>query len=207
MSTPSEKGSDSATTPPPPLQSDEVQDTASSVLAVGAPPGVTVQWLTNTPNTAFDQRMRDARPRSVSPWQRRVVSPSLSVAQLHAGTAEQKVDTTLSSAGRIADQTIHARSVTDDAIAEARAVREEVESRLSEFLQCAEVKTSSVLGEVAGEVKRAVEKTQVQTSHTVGSAVQQLEKEIEVAALSATAMSERAMQMAVAEARRDFRHS
>ena len=60
------------------------------------------------------------------------------------------------------------------------------------------------MGEVTGEVKRVVEQTQAQTSHTVGSAVQQLEKEIEVAASSATAMSERASRMAIAEARRDF---
>ena len=80
-------------------------------------------------------------------------------------------------------------------------MREEVESRLSELSQRAEVNTSSVLGEVAGKVKRVVEQTQAQTSHTVGSAVQQLEKEIEVAASSTTAMSERATRMAVAEAR------
>ena len=99
---------------------------------------------------------------------------------------------------------MRAQSVTDDAIAEACAVREEVESRLSELSQRAEANTSSVLGEVAGEVKRAVEQTQAQTSHTVGSAVQQLEKEIEVAASSTTAMSECATWMAVAEARHDF---
>ena len=68
--------------------------------------------------------MRDTRPYSVSLRQRRVVSPSLSVAQLCALTAERKADTALSSAGRIADQTIRAQSVADDAIAEARAVRE-----------------------------------------------------------------------------------
>ena len=138
MSTPSEKGSDSTTTPPPPLPSEEVQDTASSVLAEGAPPGVTVQWLTNTPNAAFTQRMRNTRSRSVSPRPRRVVSPSLSVAQSHTRTAELKVDTALSSAERIADQTIRAQSVTDDAIAEARAVRGEVESRITELTRRAE---------------------------------------------------------------------
>ena len=67
-----------------------LEDTASSVRGMGAPPGVTVQWLSNTPNTAFDWRMRDARSRSVSPQPRKVVSPSLSVAQLRARAAEQK---------------------------------------------------------------------------------------------------------------------
>ena len=60
------------------------------------------------------------------------------------------------------------------------------------------------MGEVAGKVKRVVEQTQAQTSHAVGTAVQQLEKGIEVAASSATATSERATRIAVAEARRDF---
>ena len=82
-----------------------------------------------------------------------MVSPSLSVAQLRARTAEQKVDTALSSAGRIADQTMRAQSVANDAIAEACAMREEVESQLSELLQRAEFSTLSILGEVAGEVK------------------------------------------------------
>ena len=118
MSTPSEKGSDSATSPPPPSPTEEIQDTASSMLAEGAPPGVTVQWLTNTPNTAFAQRMGDTHPRSVSLRQRRVVSPSLSVAKSSARTAELKAEIALSKAERIADQTIRAHSVADDAIAE-----------------------------------------------------------------------------------------
>ena len=102
---------------------------------MGAPPGVTVQWLSNTPNAAFDRRMRDTRTCSISPRPRRVVSPSLSVAQSRARTAEWKADIALSSAGQIADQTIHAQSVADDAIAEARAMREEVESRLSDLAE------------------------------------------------------------------------
>ena len=132
MSTPSEKGSISATSPPP--QSDAIQDTASSLQGMVAPQGVTVQFVSNTPNTVFDQRMRDNRTRSVSPRPRRVVSPSLSVAQLRARTAKRKANIALSSTGRIMDQTIRAQSTTDDAIAEACAVREEVESRISELL-------------------------------------------------------------------------
>ena len=62
-----------------------LEDTASSILAEGAPPGVTVQWLTNTPNASFEQWMRDVRTRSVSPQPRRTILPSkLSVAQRRA---------------------------------------------------------------------------------------------------------------------------
>ena len=103
------------------------------MLAKGVPPGVTVQWLTNTPNTAFTRRMRDIRSRSVSPRPRRVVSPSFSVAQSRARTAELKADTALSSVGRIAEQTIRVQSAADDAIAEARAVHGEVESRIADL--------------------------------------------------------------------------
>ena len=104
------------------------------------------------------------------------------MAQRRAQIAEAKAESTFSRARQIADQTIRAQAATDDAIAEARAVRGEVESRIAELTQRAEANTSSVLGEVTGEVKWVVEQTQAQTSHVVGSTVQQLEKEIEVAA-------------------------
>ena len=95
------------------------------------------------------------------------------MAQSRARTAETKADVALSRAGTIADQTIRVQATADDAIAEARAMRGEVESRMVEITQRAEATTSSVLGEVTGEVKRVMEQTQAQTSHTVGSAFQQ----------------------------------
>ena len=101
-----------------------VDDTASSILAVGAPPEVTVQWLSNTPNSAFAQRMQDVRPHSVSLRPRRTASPSqLSVAQQRARTAEQRAETALSGVEAVADRTQRAQTVAEDAIAEARSVR------------------------------------------------------------------------------------
>ena len=94
------------------------------------------------------------------------------MAQRRAQIAEAKAESTFSRAGQIADQTIRAQSATDDALAEARAVRGEVESRITELTQRAEANTLSVMGAVTGEVKRVVEQTQAQTSHAVGSAVQ-----------------------------------
>ena len=96
------------------------------------------------------------------------------MAQLRAQTAEQKADIALSSTRQITDQTIRAQSTTDDAIAEARAVREEVESRISELTRRAEINTSSMLGEFSGQVKQVVEQSEAQMSRTVGSVVQQL---------------------------------
>ena len=80
-------------------------------------------------------------------------------------------------------------------------MRGEVEFRLSELTRRAEINTLSVLGEVAGEVRRVMDQSQAQTSHAIGSIVQQLEKDIEVAVSSATATSKRATQMAMAEVR------
>ena len=86
-----------------------LEDTASSILAEGAPPGVTVQWLTNTPNASFEQRMRDVRTRSASLRPRRTISPSkLSVAQRCAQIAEQKVESAFSGVGMVADHTRYA---------------------------------------------------------------------------------------------------
>ena len=78
----------------------------------------------------------------------------------------------ISSAGRIADQTIRAQSPAKDAIAEARAVRKEVESRISELSRHAEVTTSSVVGGITGHVREVVEQSEVKTSRAVGNALQ-----------------------------------
>ena len=142
MSTPSDKSSSAATSPPP--RRNDYEDTASSVQGTGAPPSITVQEVNARappsppiqvvlPNTVYSQRTSSTRSRSVSPRPRRAVSPSLSVAQLRARTAEWKADTAISSVGQIADQVFRARSATDDAIAEARSVREQVESRIAEW--------------------------------------------------------------------------
>ena len=138
MSTPSVKSSDSVTSPARQSPIDDVQDTASSVQAMGPPPGVTVQVIPEElhperPNSTYAQQIRDTHTRSVSPRPRRAVSPSLSVAQSRTRTAETKADVALSRTGAIADQTIRAQATADDAIAEAHAVRGAVESRIEEF--------------------------------------------------------------------------
>ena len=107
MSSPSEHSPKRSVSVSSPAAADStMEDTASSILAEGAPPGVTVQWLTNTPNSAFVQRMQAVHTRSVSPRPRRTVSPSrLSVAQQCARAAEEKAESAVSSVGVVADQT------------------------------------------------------------------------------------------------------
>ena len=184
MSTPSEKNSSSATSPL--TVGGEFEDTASSVQGMGAPPlEVTVQQVQMNappsppvqvvpvvPNATFKQSMARARARSASPRPRRVVSPSISVAQSRARTAERKADTALSSAGQIAAQTLRAQSTAEDAIAEARTVRKEVADRISEIAQRTEDGTASVLGNLVGQVQQAAERTKAQASRAVGTTVQ-----------------------------------
>ena len=80
MSSPSESVK-SVTVSSPKATDVTLEDTATSILTEGALPGVTVQWLTNTPNAAFEQWMGDVRAQSVSPRTRRTISSSkLSVA-------------------------------------------------------------------------------------------------------------------------------
>ena len=128
MSSPSESVK-SVTVSSPKATDATLEDTVTSVLAEGAPPGVTVQWLITTPNVAFEQRMRDVRPRSASPRLRRTVSPSrLSMAQRRARIVEQKAESAFSGVGMVADQTRYAQSVEEAAITEAWSVHDEVAS-------------------------------------------------------------------------------
>ena len=69
---------------------------------------------------------------------------------------EWKAESALSSAGIIADQTICTQSTAEDAIAEVRAVRKEVSSHMAEILQRAELRTSSAMGELPGQMKEVI---------------------------------------------------
>ena len=141
-----------------------LEDTATSVLAEGAPPGVTVQWLTNTPNAAFEQRMGDVRARSVSPRPRRTISPSkLSVAQRRAQIAEQKAESAFLGVGVVADQTCYAQSVVEAAIAEARSVRDKVASRMEEVAKRSDVSVSNVADALTGKVQQVAAHFEAQT--------------------------------------------
>ena len=165
-----------------------IEDTASSILAEGAPPEVTVQWMTNTPNSAFAQRMQDVRPRSVSPRPRRTASPSkLSVAQQRARAVEEKAESAVSGVGVVADQTRYARSVTEAAIAEARSVRNEVTSKIAEVAQRSDVSASNVEEVLTGKVQQVAAHFEAQTSHAVGQVAQQLEQEVRAVATGTAA--------------------
>ena len=170
------KSSSSATSP-----AERTADTTSSVYGVGEPvvvaqtvrmgamPTPPMQVVPTAPNTAFGHRSRDKRSRSVSPRPRHALSPWLSIAQQRARTAESKAEMAISRAGQVADQALRAQHVAKDAIAEARTVRSEVEWRMGEITRRAEASTSSAVGELSGQVKRAEEQSWSRTTRVVGA--------------------------------------
>ena len=142
-----------------------LEDTASSVRGRDAPPGVTVQWLSNPPNAAFDQRMKDARSRSISPRPRRVVSPSLSMAQLCARVAEQTVATAVSGVGRVERETRCVREMVEATTAEAKSVRDDVESRIAVLAAAAaDASATRANEEIASRVRQVAEYSETQAS-------------------------------------------
>ena len=175
-----------------------MEDTASSILAEGAPPGVTVQWLTNTPNSAFAQRMQAVHMRSISPRPQWTVSPSrLSIAQQRAQAAEEKAESAVSGVGVVADQTRYMRSVAEAAIAEARSVRDEVTSRIAEVAQCSDVSASNVTEVLTGKVQQVAAQFEAHTLHAVGQVAQQLEQEVRAVATGTAAMQEQSTRTAI----------
>ena len=152
-----------------PVHEGETVDTASSARNV-VEPSVTVQHVRVdtrppppaqvvpiAPNTAYSGRALTQRSRSVSPRLRRAISPSLSVAQLRAQTAEKKAETAMSRTGHVEDQAQRAQSIASEAIAEARVMRSEVALRMDNLVRQAEASTSSAIGALVGQVTQASE--------------------------------------------------
>ena len=165
MSSPSEK---SVTVSSPAAAEDAYEDSASSTWRMGPPPDVTVQFISATPNVAYQRRLRDVRARSASPRPRRTILPiGLSVVQQHARTAEQKADSAFSSVGVVANQTRRAQAVAEAEIAQVRSVRDEVSSKLAEVVKRADVSTSSVVENLTGRMEQVAAYSDAQTSRSV----------------------------------------
>ena len=172
---------------------------------MGAPPGVTVQWLTNTPNTAFARRMRDARSRSVSPRPHKVVSPSLSVAQLRARAAEQIAATAVSGVGCVEQETCCVREMVEATMAEAKSVWDDVESRVAVLAAAADVSATRTSEEIASRVRQVAEYSEAQALRVTAGVTQRLEQEIVAAATSTAATAEVTTRTAVEGVRRDIK--
>ena len=170
MSSPSENSPDQSVTVSSPVAADDtIEDRTSSTRRMGPPPGVSVQFITNTPNTTYDSRLHNVHARSTSPRPRRAISLiGLSIAQQPARTAEQWAESAISGVGVVADQTRRAQAIAEAAIAEARTVCEEVESKISEVAKRADVSASGMADNITGKMREVAAYTDAQTSRAIG---------------------------------------
>ena len=140
---------------------------------MGPPPGVEVTFFPEAPNTSYERWMGDVRACSVSPWSQRTISPSkLFVAQRRAQIAEAKAESAFLGVGVVADQTRHAQSIAEAAIAEARSVRDEVLSKIAEVAKRSDVSVSNVADVLTGKVQQVAAQFEAHTSHAVRQVAQ-----------------------------------
>ena len=84
------------------------------------------------PNSAYARRCAQTRARSASPVLRRVVLPmDVSVARRRVQLATQTAESAMSGVGRVAEETQHARSVAEAAIAEVAAASSRMEQKVA----------------------------------------------------------------------------
>ena len=168
------------------------EDTTSSAYDKGHVPGSSATHSFVAPNSAFVQQCALSRGRSTSPGPQRALSPlGVSVAQRRAQLAERITESAMSRVGRVTEETRCARGIVEAAIAEAKSVHGEVESRVASLAAQAEASTVQVVGALCKHVKEMVPHSEAETSCVIGFVAQQLEKEVEVAMVSAATMSER----------------
>ena len=113
------------------------------------------------PNSAYSHWRSLSRGRSASPGTRWVASLiGISVAQRHAQIAEKIAERAISGVGQVADETRHARKVAEAAIAEARSVHGEVQSRVASLSTQAEASTAHAVEVLSGRVQEVAEHSQ-----------------------------------------------
>ena len=127
------------------------------------------------------------------------------MAQRRAQIAEAKAESAFSGVGVVADQTRHAQSVAEPAIAEARFVRDEVSSRIAEVAKRSDVSVSNVADVLTGKVQQVAAQFEAQTSHAVGQVARQLEQEVKAVATSMAATVEHSTRAMVEDVCREFK--
>ena len=174
------------------------EDTTSSAQGMGTPPGVAVTFVPTALNTSYQWWLKDVRAHSASPQPRQTILLSrLFVAQCYAQIVEQKTASAFFDIGVIADQTHHAQSIAEVAIAEARSVRDEVSSKMAAFAQRVDASTSDVVGMSTNRVEQVATQIEAQMSRVVAQVTQQLEKDIEAIAMKMATMAEIMTRMVV----------
>ena len=98
------------------------------------------------------------RARSASPGLRRSLSPlGISVAQRRAQLIEQVAESAMSGVGRVVDETQRAREVAEAAIAEAKFVHGEVQSKVASLTARADASTAHAVEVLSGRVQEVAE--------------------------------------------------
>ena len=135
-----------------------LEDTALSVRHTGQLPGSSATLSSRAPNSAFERWRTMTRARSASPGLRRSLSPlGLSVANVVRSSAEQVAESAMSGVGRVADETRRAREVAEAAIAEARSVHGEVQSKVASLTAHADASTAHAVEVLSGRVQEVAE--------------------------------------------------
>ena len=164
-------------------------DTASSVQHTKRSPGSSSPNTSRAPNAAYLRGAAVARARSVSLGPRWSLSPlGLSVVQRHAQMAEQSAAmAAVSGVGLVAQEMRHVREMVEATTAEAKSVRDEVESRVATLAVAADASTTRASEEIASRVKQVAEYSDAQASRVAANVAQRLEQEIVAAARSTAA--------------------
>ena len=97
------------------------------------------------------------------------------MAQGRAQIAKQKAESAFSGVGVVADQTRHAQSIAEAAIAQARSVHDEVSSRIAKVAKRLDVSVSNVADVLTGKVQQVAAQFEAHTLHAIGQVAQQLE--------------------------------
>ena len=180
-------------------------DTASSVRHVGRLPGSSSTVSGRAPNVAYSRGMAAARARSASPGLRRSPSPlGISVAQCRARLTEQSTAMAVSGVGRMEEETHRVQQMVEATTAEAKSVRDEVESHVATLAAAADVNAACTVEEILSRMKEAVEYSDAQASHVAVDVTQRLQKEIVAAATSIAATAELTTRTVVEGVRRDI---
>ena len=117
--------------------------------------------------------------------------------------AEQVAESAMSDVGHIVDETHCAHEVAEAAIAEARSMHGEVQSKVASLMARADASTVHTVEVFSGRVREVAEHLEVQTSRVAEAVTQQLEREIEAATTSTATMVEVQTRTAVEGMRRD----
>ena len=133
-------------------------DTTLSVRHTRQLPGNSATLSSRVPNSAFERRRAMTRACSASPGLRRPLSLlGISVAQHRAQLAEQVAESSMSSVGRIADETHCTREVGEAAIAEVRSMHGEVQSKVTLLTARANASTAHAIKVLSGCIQEVAD--------------------------------------------------